>query len=308
MRDTAVPIERFSGDIRVVGCGDCEDFSHSNALLWAQLRSLDDNVSPLLAQVRHAARQYVGLAQLGAVDFPRTEANRRYSMGTYCAHGFNVFIPTKTFSKYADSSIRLDDLAEPSFAGARVLVCDSTNPIDVDVFSPTHAYPRSTIRPLSSTSGVEIAPIGRYKYLIVGFAMAGVTYTNGKKAPELFFKTGDKRGLEVAKLNEGDAAIRICPTVDCTRMARFAPYIEQALLAFHPIVPFPKTAWGDVETSFAPGRFELVMNSFDAKNKNNVRKVISESSREGFRVEQQVDETLNPELGCLRFVLTNERA
>jgi len=264
-----VAVDRFSADMRICGDGDCEDYAHEIMVLWKALRRIKCK-TPLVQRLQQAARQYVCLEILGAINLPYDPRLEVYSTGTMYAHAFNVMFPVSTLSKYLADSLQLDNLCAPNTC-TQIFTLDGTRNNDPCYISPS--YPHSCSMQWNRVRGIEAIEPKHYLYLCSAYCVDGVVYQGSTTTvPEIFFVNAKhERGVTYDAVHSNQQMI-IKPTVSLDIFNQFMPQVSQQLKLFHPI---PKYEVGIVAptlqlTEMIPeslAKGELFINANDVRDK-----------------------------------------
>ena len=268
-----VATDRFSADMRVCGCGDCEDQAHEAMILWSALRSLESVESHIVALLREAARQYLCLEVLGCVKLPYSPMNAVYSTGTMYAHAFNMLVPCIKMKPLLCEELMLDNMC--ILKDGPVLTIDGTRGNQPDYISPEYLWKGQNVDNLKS---IEPIPKNHYVFLSTAYTCDGVIYSKSRSmCPEIFFvNQSGERGVSYDEFHRGDLKCTINPTLPCKIWMKFRPIIEQKLKVLHPIpayatnVPPPTLT---LKRGFGPQIGEAFVNATEYADEGFMRKV-----------------------------------
>lgn len=226
-----VAVDRFSADIRVCDCGDCEDQAHECVVLWRSLRRLKKPKSLIVEQLRHMACQYIALEILGTISLPYDPRLQVYSTGTMYAHAWCMIFPNYMFRSLITPEIAMDSLSTSTFTGAPILTIDSTRNNDCDYRKPT--YPWTCPIKTECVRGIEAIEPKHYLFLSTAYVLDGLVYAGTQtQCPEVYFlNRKGERGCAYDSI-EG---VSIQPTVIQTVFQKLESAIRSTLRLFHPL-------------------------------------------------------------------------
>ena len=239
-------IDEFSADERVLGNGDCEDYSHEICMLACSLKH-GNYTHKVVLRAQAIMKQYTILLTLGEVSMDDNDPNlKRYQAGDYFAHAFIILVqklppargvePVKINPDGFDKKMK--NLAE-----------DGISLFDAQPFSAQHRMTHWITGLRKGDARLRrMESIGLHYYMypfsaiIVDDDLLSSTYeTPIHEIGFLQMKDGKlHRGCEFKKLIDGDPDVYYVPTCEMTREQY--DDAKRCMLYFHPITPYETDA------------------------------------------------------------------
>jgi len=302
-----VAVDRFSADMRICGCGDCEDQAHENVILWRSLLQLKPRILNV-QRIQEIALQYIMLEILGTIKLPYSPELQVYSTGTMYAHAYVMLFPTSYIRKCLGKELDLHHSFHPSFSEAPILTIDSTRNNDPNCLKPS--YPWQCPLKMNRVRGIEAIDNDHYLYLSSAYSPYGILYANtSTNCPELFFV--NSQGQRGCAYNDviGGSIVSFRPTVQFETFQQLEPRVTNALKLLHPIpaydvaTPPPRL---NLKTTFVGNKKqvgELFLDSNNCKDRGFLEEVRSRARDDGYAVVEELEFLAQPWSWGIRILL-----